>query len=311
MAAVRPAEKAVRATLHLGAGPAHHAVSDAVVHRFGAGEIIAFHVHGVHVALLQQLGDLLLLELLHHGGVAGIAAGAHDDALRSIEQRAGAVLCRSNNAGHAAGLVLHEHPSLGVVANVGAVIGQIGMHAGEELLVVVLRGIAQHHVDIEHAVQPQLGLIRRRRAGEGDVCRGEHFLDKGVHQLARTIGPHAPLANVAAIGGVAHDMVDDLLRIVSGLARLLLELRVQEGTLVAAVMEDLVALKHDDFRAVLQGTERGKRAGHRRADDHHVGIDHVVAVGLGQHRCLAEPILFSCRAGLGHRRILRRRTATC
>ena len=311
MAAVRPAEEAVGATLHLGAGPAHHAVADAVVHGLGAREVFGIHVHGVHVALLQQLRDLLLLELLHHGGVAGIAAGAHDDALRSLEQRAGAVLGRGDDASHAPGLVLHEHLGLGVVANVGAVVGQIGVHAGEEFLVIVLRGIAQHHVDIEHPIQPQLGLIGRRRAGEGDARRREHLLDEGVHELARSVGPHAPLANVAAVGGVAHDMVDDLLRIVGGLARLLLELRVQEGALVAAVMEDLVALEHDHLRAVLQSAERGKRAGHRRTDNHHIGIHHVVAVGLGQRRRLAEPVLLSCRAGLGHRRILRRRTATC
>ena len=129
MTAVRPTEEAVGASLHLGAGPAHHAVADPVVHGLCAREVFGIHVHGVHIAFFQQLRHLFLLEFLHHGSVAGITTRAHDDALSRLEQCAGAVLGCGDDASYAPGLVLHEHLGLGIVANVGAVVGQIGVHA--------------------------------------------------------------------------------------------------------------------------------------------------------------------------------------
>ena len=81
MTAVRPTEEAVGASLHLGAGPAHHAVADPVVHGLCAREVF-----GIDEA----------------GRVTGVIATAEDGSRTLFKAAKGVIVCTGSYAGNAA-----------------------------------------------------------------------------------------------------------------------------------------------------------------------------------------------------------------
>ena len=244
-------------------------------------------VEGAQTAVARRLQGLV------HVLVAGVAAGRNDDALGGVDadHAIGALGVHADNA---AGLASDEAPHRGEEALFAAVeaqdvlvevLGDVTLAAG----ILAISAVTGR----PFLVAGTLGHVVLELNLKLALCKD---LRVPVDGLAGIEGPLADQRRADLAERVVVHVVDDVHRVDLGLcADLLLRLGTNGAKRGRA---DVVAtcrlLDEDGLEAFLGGSACREVARSACADDADLEVEHFLALGIGDGRCLAEPVRSAC-----------------